>query len=84
MDGPDAHTGEGEGQQTSLRYLRLQNGFRNMLKSGLERIDEQVGALCGVQAGGLFDCGVQLCCIPTLAALPPPLFRLSRRISTTI
>lgn len=30
-------------QQTSIRYLRLHNGFRNMLKSGLERIDEQVG-----------------------------------------
>lgn len=29
-------------QQTSLRYLRLQNDFRNMMKSGMDCLDEQV------------------------------------------
>jgi hypothetical protein len=50
----DAAAMEGEqetrvpAQQTSLRYLRLQNGFRNMLKSGLDRLDEQVWGWHGV------------------------------------
>jgi hypothetical protein len=46
MDG-EQETGA-PAQQTSLRYLRLQNGFRNMLKSGLDRLDEQVGNLRGM------------------------------------
>lgn len=39
MEG-DQETGA-PAQQTSLRYLRLQNGFRNMLKSGMDRLDQQ-------------------------------------------
>jgi hypothetical protein len=38
----------GPAPQTSLRYLRLQNGFRNMLKSGMDRLDEQVRGWHGI------------------------------------
>jgi hypothetical protein len=50
-------------QQTSLRYLRLQNGFRNLLKSGLDRLDEQVGDADGMAIHMLLllRCSLQCC-----------------------
>lgn len=38
MEGTDSQ------KHTSLRYLRLQNDFRNMIKSGMDVYDEQVRA----------------------------------------